>query len=72
MTEDGKDLTHKAGQCHLGATVGSDDLVTAYLDEKVAYWAEQVIKLANIAITEAHVAYVGFVFGLQCRWSFLE
>ena len=51
ISEDGDDLVHKAGQRHLGAAVGSPEFVTAYLDEKVATWVEQVTHLADIAST---------------------
>ena len=29
LTEDGEELAHMAGQCHLGAAVGSPEFVTA-------------------------------------------
>ena len=72
ITEDGDDLAHKAGQRHLGAAVGSPEFVAAYLDEKVATWVEQVTHLADIATTQPHAAYAGFVFGLRHRWTFIQ
>ena len=72
ITEDGDDLAHKAGQHHLGAAVGSPEFVAAYLDENVATWVEQVTHLADIATTQPHAAYAGFVFGLQHRWTFIQ
>ncbi len=72
LVEDEEVLTRKDGQRHLGAAVGSPDFVAAYLDEKVASWAEQVTHLADIAATQPHAAYAGFVFGLRHRWSFIQ
>ncbi len=72
LTEDGPDLMHKAGQRHLGAAVGSAEFVAAYLTEKVATWAAQVDRLADVAATQPHAAYAAFVFGLRHRWTFLQ
>ena len=72
FTQDGEDLAHKAGQRHLGAAVGSPEFIAAYLDTKVASWVEQVNHLANIANTQPHAAYAGFVFGLRHRWTFIQ
>ena len=71
-SEDGQDLVHKAGQCHLGAAVGSTKFIVAYLNGKVASWVAQVDCLAAIAATQLHAAYATFIFGLQYRWIFLQ
>ena len=60
------------GQRHLGAAVGSPEFVASYLDKKVASWVEQVSHLADIANTQPHAAYAGFVFGLRHRWNFIQ
>ena len=72
LTERGKDCTHKAGQRHLGAAVGSAKCVAAYLDKRVALWAEEVNRLLEVASTHPHAAYAGYVFGLRHRWTFLQ
>ena len=72
FTNDDPDLKYKAGQRHLGAAVGSDEFVAAYLEEKVASWTEQVIQLTDIASTQPHAAYAAFVFGLRHRWTFVQ
>ena len=72
LTEDGEDLAHKAGQHHLGAAVGSSEFVAAYLDEKVTSWVEQVTLLGDIATTQLHAAYAGFVFSLRHWWMFIQ
>ena len=66
LPKDGQDLGHMAGQHHLGAAVGSPEFVATYmyLDKKVASWIEQVSHLADIANTQPHAVYAGFVFGL--------
>ena len=71
LSEDGEDLTHKAGQRHLGAAIGSPEFVATYLEDKVASWVEQVSHLA-VATTQPHAAYAGFVFGLRHRWTFIQ
>ena len=72
LTEDGEDFAHKARQRHLGAAVGSPAYVAAYLDERVASWVEQVTHVADIATTQSHAAYAGFVFSLRHRWTFIQ
>ena len=72
LTQDGEDLAHKAGQRHLGAAVGSHEFVAAYLDEKVASWVKQVTCLADVANTQPHAAYAGYVFGLRHQWTFIQ
>ena len=42
------------------------------MEDKVASWVEQVSHLADIATTQPHAAYAGFVFGLQHRWTFIQ
>ena len=54
------------------AAVGSPEFVAAYLDESVDPWVEQVTHLADIASTQPHAAYAGFVFGLRHRWTFIQ
>ena len=72
FTDDGQDLKHKAGQRHLGAAVGSAEYVAAYLDQKDAFWSEQVTQLADVAGTQPHAAYAAFAFGLRHRWTFIQ
>ena len=72
LSEDGEDVAHKSGQRHLGAAVGSPEFVKTYLEEKVASWVEQVSQLADIASTQPHAVYAGFVFGLRHRWTFIQ
>ena len=72
ITGNGADLDHKAGHRHLGAAVGSDNFVSAYLDSKVASWAAQVERLSDVAATQPHAAYAAFVFGLRHRWTFVQ
>ena len=72
MHKAGQGLVHKAGQCHLGAAVGSAEFIAAYLNGKVASWAAQVDRNAAIAATQPHAAYAAYIFGLRHRWTFLE
>ena len=62
----------RAGQCHLGAAVGSPEFIAAYLNEKVSSWVAQLDCLAAIAATQPHAVYATYIFGLQHRWTFLQ
>ena len=35
-------------------------------------WVEEIKQLANIAITQPHVAYAAFTHGLSSRWTYLS
>ncbi len=72
LTSSGPDLAEKGGQRHLGAAIGSTQFVDAYLDDKVSRWTSLVKSLAEIAATEPHAVYAGFVFGLRHRWTFIQ
>ena len=62
-------MEKKAGQHHLGAAVGSLEVVA---DEKFTSWVKQVTHLADIATTQPHSAYAGLVFSIQHRWTFIQ
>ena len=60
------------GKRHLGAAIGSMDFTEYYVKEKVRTWIQEIHQLAEIAASQPHAAYAGFVHGLSCRWSYLQ
>jgi hypothetical protein len=47
-------------------------LCDCYVKEKVQIWTQEINQLADIAISQPHAAYAGFVHGLSCRWNYLQ
>ena len=52
------------GKSHLGAALGTEDFVQAFVNGKVQQWVEEVKHLSSIAQTQPHAAYSAFVYGL--------
>ena len=50
------------GKSHLGAALGTEDFVQAFVNGKVQQWVEEVKHLSSIAQTQPHAAYSAFVF----------
>ena len=49
------------GKRHLGASIGSQGFKNSYIDEKVAKWTRNIQRLAEIAQSQPHAAYAGFI-----------
>jgi hypothetical protein len=60
------------GERHLGAVVGSNAFKSAYINEKIDEWVDNVERLSKIAITQPHAAFAAFTHSLQSRWSFVS
>ncbi len=58
------------GKKHLGAAVGTRSYLTEYVNEKVEEWVEEIIKLADFAITQPQASYAVYTFGLKHRWTY--
>ena len=59
------------GRPFLGSAIGSERFTEKYVKSMVEEWVKDVTELANIAVTEPHVAYYGYVTGLSKRWLYL-
>ena len=57
------------GKRHLVAAIGSRD---QYVQEKVKMWIQEIHRLAEIATSQPHAAYAGFVHSLSSRWTYLQ
>jgi hypothetical protein len=59
-----------SGKRHLGATIGTQEFKTSYIDEKVTAWCKRLEKLSEIAKSEPHVAYAAYIHGEQHRYTY--
>ena len=57
-------------QSHLGAALGSREYLEEYVGSKVEDWVSQVVKLAEIAMSQPQACYAAFTFGLRHRWTY--
>ena len=60
------------GSKHLGAALGTDEFVEAYVREKAKKIAKQIETLAEIAEYEPQAAYTGYVVVVKHKWTFLQ
>ena len=58
------------GYKHLGTALGSRSYFEEYVGENVEDWVDQVIKLAEFAVSQPQASYVAFTFGLWHRWTY--
>ena len=56
------------GQRHLGAAIGTQELIEAYVSRKVSKWVNEIENLTKMAHTHPHAA---FVHGAIGRWLYL-
>ena len=59
------------GQRHLGAAMGTQELIETYGAQKIAKWVNEIESLTAIARTHPHAAYTAFVHGAIGRWLYL-
>ncbi len=60
------------GKRHLGAAIGNRDFTKQYVQDKVAIWTQELHQLAEVATSQPHAAYTGFIHGLSNRWTYLQ
>ena len=58
------------GYKHLGAPLGSSSYFEEHVGENVEDWVSQVIKLAEISVSQPQASYAAFMFGLHHRWRY--
>ena len=59
------------GLRHLGAVLGSDSFVEAFVRSKVSAWVIEVNRLAEFANCHPQAAYTVLTQGLMSRWTFI-
>ena len=60
------------GNRHLGAALGTQTFVEAYVKEKVEKWSKHLDTLTSFAITEPQAAYSCYLIAVKAKWSFLQ
>ena len=59
-----------SGHQHLGSAIGEEDFVDLFLKKKVDGWLKELSILTEIARTEPHAAYSGFVLGFKHKLTY--
>ena len=57
-------------QKHLGTVIGSREYLEGHVDEKVTNWVNEIVKLAEFAVSQPQASYAAFIFGLKHRWTY--
>ena len=65
----GVNLT-SSGRKHLGSAIGDTEFLRKYLKNKIHQWSLELESLSDIARSEPHAAYAGFVHGLKSKWMY--
>ena len=60
-----------AGKRHLGSTLGADEFLNSYVQNKVSTWVGEMEKLSEIAITQPQAAYTAFTHVFLHCWLYI-
>ena len=60
------------GKRHLGAAIGSQQYKEEYINEKVAKWKTTIEALADIAKSQPHAAYAGYLHAEQHKYTYFK
>ena len=58
------------GKRHLGASLGTDEFTTQYMNDKVSSWLIQLENLNKIAESNPQVAYSAYINGFQHKFTY--
>lgn len=61
-----------SGVRYLGAPLGDVDFTKSYIAAKVDGWKAELVKLAEIARVQPHLAFCALTQGLVSRWTYLS
>ena len=59
------------GRPYLGAALGTQEYVRAYISEKVRKWIDELNTLSTIAATQPHAAFAAFIHGFIHKFRFI-
>ena len=59
------------GRPYLGAALGTQEYVRAYVSEKVRKWIDELNTLSTIAATQPHAAFAAFIHGFVHKFRFI-
>lgn len=54
-----------------GPAIGAQIFTEEHVGNKVQQWVNEIIALADIAVTQPHAAYSAFCHGLASHWSYV-
>ena len=60
------------GRPYLGAALGSEEYSKLFVTEKVLEWKEELLRLADIALTQPHAAFAAFTHGFVHKFTYLS
>ena len=59
------------GRPYLGAALGTEDYIQAFVTNKIQQWAGELEQLASIARSQPHAAHAAFTHGMTSKWTYL-
>ena len=59
------------GRPYLGAALGTEEYIQAFVTDKVQQWAGELEQLATIARTQPHAVHAAFTHGMTSKWIYL-
>ena len=59
------------GRPYLGAALGTEEYMKAFVADKVQQWAGELEQLATIARSQPHAAHAAFTHGMTSKWTYL-
>ena len=59
-----------SGKRNLGAAIGNQSFKDEYVGGKVTEWRKEILKLAEIAKTQPHVAFSAYIHGHQHKYTY--
>ena len=59
------------GRPYLGSAIGTTSYVRQLVREKVQEWVKNIKSLSEVATSEPHAAFYGYINGISKRWLFL-
>eukprot|EP00957_Ditylum_brightwellii_P090005 6854914-Ditylum_brightwellii.AAC.1 len=62
----------KEGHHYLGSLIGSKELATDYVTEKVDEWVETIKTFSTIMPNNLQAAFAGYACSLQFEWFYLQ
>ena len=59
------------GRSYLGAALGTEEYMQAFVTDKVQQWTGELERLATIARSQPHATHAAFTHGMTSKWSYL-
>jgi len=60
------------GWPYLGAPLGTEEYSKQFVIEKVLEWKEELLQLANVALSQPHAAFAAFTHGFVYKFTYLS